>query len=97
MQYSYPFNNTDDSTKRQVWQKGVIIEGYNANVWRRDIYGFAMKFEEHGNTNSQYGWEIDHIKPKAKGGETTWDNLQPLQWENNRKKGDNYPWNPRGF
>ncbi len=37
------------------------------------------------------GWEIDHIIPVSKGGTDDLLNLQPLQWQNNRSKGDNYP------
>jgi 5-methylcytosine-specific restriction endonuclease McrA len=46
----------------------------------------------HGNTESEHGWEIDHIYPTALGGQTELDNLQPLNWQNNRAKGDTYPW-----
>lgn len=51
-----------------------------------------MKYSDHGNTNTDNGWDIDHIKPLSKGGSDNWANLQPLQWENNRRIGDMYPW-----
>jgi 5-methylcytosine-specific restriction endonuclease McrA len=71
--------------------KGAVIEGFRANVWRRDMCGHAMKYVEHG-VEGKFGWEIDHIKPVAGGGGDELSNLQPLWWENNRRKGDNYPW-----
>lgn len=46
-----------------------------------------MRRSEHGATN-KHGWEIDHIRPVVAGGNDDLSNLQPLQWENNRKKGD---------
>ena len=36
------------------------------------------------------GWEVDHIKPVAKGGRNAKDNLQALQWKANRQKGDQW-------
>ncbi len=51
-----------------------------------------MKRSEYGNTNSDHGWEVDHEKPVARGGSDDLSNLQPLQWDNNRKKSDAYPW-----
>ena len=92
MTYRYPFHNAADELKRAVWQKARPIDGYDSKLWRRDVCGHAMKYTEHGNTNSEYGWEIDHIVPTAKGGRDTLDNLQPLYWENNRRKGDTSPW-----
>jgi 5-methylcytosine-specific restriction endonuclease McrA len=74
-----------------VWNKGRVIQGYDARIWRYDICGSVMKYSDHG-TEGTYGWEIDHIKPTAKGGSDDLANLQPLQWENNRRKSDTYPW-----
>lgn len=85
-----PFGRT---TINAVWKKGSVIQGYDPDIWRHDSCGSVMKFEDYGNTNSKHGWEVDHIRPVSKGGSDDLSNLQPLQWENNRKKGDTYPWN----
>lgn len=82
----------DETTKRAVWAKGAVIEGFNPLVWRRDICGHAIKYDLYGQT-VEFGWEIDHIRPVARGGADTIANYQPLFWENNRTKGDKYPWN----
>ncbi|WP_395735101.1 HNH endonuclease signature motif containing protein [Prosthecobacter sp.] len=92
MPYQYNFSQTDEATKKKVWEKGTAVEGYDAAVWRRDICGKVMKYSEHGNVDSEYGWEIDHIKPLSANGTNTWDNLQPLNWKVNRAKSDTYPW-----
>ncbi|HVG34540.1 MAG TPA: HNH endonuclease domain-containing protein [Pyrinomonadaceae bacterium] len=90
--YAYPFKNAGELTKLMVWQKGTPIDDFDASVWRRDMCGNVMRYSDHGDTNSAYGWEIDHIYPQARGGSDALTNLQPLYWENNRKKGDTSPW-----
>lgn len=81
-------NHFDSFTIAYIWTKSTPIDGYDARIWRRDSYGHAMKFGEYGNCNSEYGWEIDHIFPVARGGSDELSNLQPLYWQNNRKKSD---------
>ena len=97
MSYTYPFKDADEKLKLAVWAKGKKVpdkdgKHWNPAVWRYDICGKPIKYSEHGNTSKDTGWEIDHKKPTAKGGKGIIDNLQPLQWKNNRTKGDNYPW-----
>lgn len=81
-----------DTTVRTIWQKGRVILGWDPTMWRQDMCGKRIRFDEYGNTASKHGWEIGHIKLVAKGGTDESSNLQPLQWENNRDKSDTYPW-----
>jgi 5-methylcytosine-specific restriction endonuclease McrA len=81
----------DLSTQKAVWRKGIVAPGFDPDVIRKDKCGKLMSWSAHGDTSSVLGWEIDHILPKSKGGSDDLTNLQPLQWENNRTKGDNFP------
>jgi 5-methylcytosine-specific restriction endonuclease McrA len=92
MPYSYPFKGVDEKLKLAVWLKGKEIPNYDSSIWRWDICGKVMRYSEHGNTASDNGWEIDHIKPVSSGGTDDLSNLQPLNWKTNREKGDQYPW-----
>jgi hypothetical protein len=75
-----------------VWRKANKIKGYDPDIIRQDCCDTWIRYSEHGeNVENGFGWEIDHIKPVALEGTDNAANLQPLQWENNRKKGDNWP------
>ncbi len=55
---------------------------------RVDAYGALIWREGYGNTSSKFGWEIGRKRPLARGGGDDLANLQPVQWENNRRNGD---------
>ncbi len=90
MAYQYPYRQAGVPLVQQVWEKATIVSGYDPNIWRKDTCGAWINRDSHGS-ETQYGWEIDHIKPKAHGGSEDLANLQPLQWENNRHKADDWP------
>lgn len=74
-----------ESKKDKVWDKGNKVRGKSPDVYRRDSEGNEIYFSSYGK-QSEKGWEIDHSKPKSKGGTDHLNNLQPLQWEANREK-----------
>ncbi len=87
-------NSWSENTKKTVWNKGVILPGEDSSKVRKDTCGAWIQWDKHGDTTENgYGWEIDHKKPVAKGGDDDVNNLQPLQWQNNRRKSDDYPAN----
>jgi hypothetical protein len=67
-----------------VWQKARTMGIYE--TLRVDAWGWTIVRQDFGNPRSRYGWEIDHIVPVSMGGGDDLSNLQPLQWENNRRK-----------
>ena len=71
----------------QVWEKGAPIRGQDPNTWRRDAEGNKIRFGSYG-TQGEFGWEIDHKNPVARGGTDHMRNLQPLHWQANREKSD---------
>lgn len=86
-------SNYDDEKLRKIWNKGAEIPGKDPDRYREDKYGNPMFWDSYGKRTAM-GWEVDHSKPKAKGGTDHLNNLQPMQHEANRKKSDDYPHNP---
>lgn len=71
---------------QKVWEKVTVAPPNKSNEWRKDQCGAWIGRNHYGNRNSQYGWEIDHIKPESEGGGDELSNLRPLHWENNASK-----------
>lgn len=90
MKYNTQRNNApfDETTIEAVWKKAKTVAG--KPDYARDCCGCLIYRHSYGKI-SDYGWEVDHIRPLAKDGNDELRNLQPLHWENNRHKSDNYP------
>jgi hypothetical protein len=87
--------NTDASGRRfsllvveAVWRKAQEDPVFFS--FRHDACGAPISRDEYGKT-TKCGWEVDHVRPVSADGSDGIDNLQPLHWENNRHKGDNWP------
>ena len=81
----------DSATVELVWRKGRLESNFPGIG--RDCCGALLRRSQYG-METPWGWEIDHIQPVARGGTDDLSNLQPLQRENNRLKGDMWPWSP---
>jgi hypothetical protein len=71
----------------RVWSMAKVVPGYDPSYVRMDICGAFIQYQDYGDRNSRFGWEIDHKHPLSLGGTDTWNNVQPLHWENNSSKG----------
>ena len=88
-----------ENIKKSVWQKGQIVEGFNPDLYRKDPCGAWIVWDKYGVQDSIYGWEIDHVYPRAKLEARGFSanliddlrNLRPMQHSNKASKGDDYP------
>jgi hypothetical protein len=84
---------------QEVWDRAMVVDGYDKSRFRKDACGAWIIRNKYGDTDSQYGWVIDHVVPQAlledKGfSEDEIDapvNLRAMQHENNESKSDDYP------
>lgn len=75
----------DAATIEAVWNKAAPSTEHPP--MRVDAFGALIWREGYANTSSKFGWEIGHRQPLDKGGGDELENLEPLQWENNRRNG----------
>jgi hypothetical protein len=73
--------------KPAVWAKLEKIKGKSPDIWRKDSSGHILQYTAHGKSTSKYGWDIDHIIPKAQCGSDNIENLQALHYSINRACG----------
>jgi 5-methylcytosine-specific restriction endonuclease McrA len=80
-----------DDIKHILWEKARKVDGYDAKSFRKDDCGAWIAWEKYGLSDNQFGWVVDHIYPKALGGDDSIENLRPLQYKNNVSKSDDFP------
>ena len=84
------FQKFNEDTIQRVWEKGLVVPGYDSSQYRKDTCGAWIQRNMYGDRSRQNnsGWEIDHIKPESDGGTDNLSNLRHLQWYNNTTKSD---------
>ncbi len=91
---NYPTPYTPQEVQA-VWEKGKKPSFfwaffYSAKDWRVDACGSWICRSDYKDKKSPYGWVVDNIRPKTRGGSDAMNNLQPLQWRNNLHKKEKY-------
>lgn len=89
----------NEELKKKVWEKGQKVEGYSPDLYRKDACGAWIRWDKYGVLDNIYGWQIDHVYPRARMVQKgiseedmdKLDNLRPMQHQNNASKGDDYP------
>ena len=77
---------------KEIWdaicrvERGRVSNKMRFAIYERDGYRCRMC----GRGEREVNLEIDHIKPIAKGGKSTYDNLKTLCTECNKRKGSTY-------
>ena len=73
------FEGLELEARLKVWNKARPLErkGWKVdeNIWRIDAYGHVIRYGDHGDADSTYGWMIVRIK----------EELHPLHWRNDRR------------
>ncbi len=73
--------------KGKAWNSAKKVSGKDPAKYRQDPYGNTMYKPSHGKS-SPMGWDVDHIKPKSRGGSDSTRNLQALNSNVNKRKGN---------
>lgn len=84
---------------QDAWNRASAVEGYDPSRFRKDACGAWIIRDKYGDTDSMYGWVIDHVVPQSLLREKGFSegmidnslNLRVLQHENNASKSDDYP------
>lgn len=73
------------------WEKARIVEGFDADIIRKDACGAWIQKDMYSQPDSMYGWGVDLILPSSLGGDTAKENIRALNYRNLVSKGNDYP------
>ena len=82
--------NFSETQKDHCWEKAPKRSTLNKNEYRFGAAGALIKYDDYGDEDSKFGWNIDHRKPISAGGSDEDSNIRAMHWENNLAKGDDY-------
>ena len=68
---------------KKVWEREF---GDETRV--QDACGTWIEKTAYGDENSRFGWDLDHIVPRSRGGTNAMSNLRPMHYSNNRARGN---------
>jgi hypothetical protein len=76
----------------ELWE-----ERYGTKITVTDYSGRIMDKSAYGNSDSKFGWNIDHIRPESAGGTNKQCNLEICHIQTNIEKADKFPhWEANG-
>ena len=82
-----PRRNFSQEVKNACWDKAALVVGRDPSRWRMDPFGNPVMYYLK-NCYGPFCYELDHIVPWSKGGESVLENCQVLQTKLNRVKSD---------
>ena len=74
---------TDEITLETImtaWEKARSVEGFDADIIRKDACGAWIQKDMFSQSGSMYGWGIDLIFPRSLGGSYVPDNIRALNY-----------------
>jgi hypothetical protein len=81
-----------EDLKRACWARTSPVSGQpNAWEFRKDCMGNLVRYADFGNRHSPFGWEIDYIVPRSRGGSSDPENVQVLHWKANAARAERLP------
>ena len=78
--------NWTDEQIQAVWEKGTTVDKNDPDIFRKDFQGNWIRRDKYGvDRDTQFQWEIHHVKKTSDGGSNDIDNLVPLSGKPNAK------------